>query len=447
MLSIARHRCVITVLIGLATLWLAAASTPASAVQTLRLHGSNTIGEALAPGWIAAWMTSRGCTGVMREILVPGQLLFSGTGDCDLAVDLQTHGSSTGLADLFDGKADLAMASRPVNDREHARGLDTGLGDLRHPTQELVVALDGVAVIVHPDNPLRELRVAQVRQLFSGEVRDWSGVGGRAGAVRVFARDDASGTFDTFRTLVLGERRLRGDAARLESTQELAEAVANDPLAIGFAGFADIGATRALAISDAGVAMSPEGSRIAVEDYALSRRLFLYRAQETTPLAEDFEAFVTSAEGQALAERHGFVSQEVRAYADSLRRDAPASYRALVGDAQRLSLNFRFAPGRVDTKAARDVQRLAEFMARPENQGRHLVLLGFADPDEVAPLLAQMLSNDRVDAIVDRLSASGVAVSRARGIGGAAPLAADSGEAGRQRNRRVEVWIQPPPAS
>lgn len=426
---------------GVSAALLLAAACPVLA-GTLRLHGSNTLGETLAPALVEAWFGARGCAGTERHPVAPGHVRLVGTGGCDLEVDLQTHGSGTGIKGLLDGDTDLAMASRPVTADEVRIGQERGLGELTSPAQEGVVALDGVAVIVHPDNPLRELRVAQVRQLFDGSVRNWSQVGGRSGPVRVHARDDASGTFDTFKGLVLGRQSLRGDAMRYESTRELAAAVAADPDAIGFVGIAGVGQARALAIADAGVAMLPEAFRIAVEDYPLSRRLYFYRAADAAPLAREFGEFVLSGPMQPLIERGGFVSQEIRAYPDGIRADAPAEYRELVGGAQRLSLNFRFGRGLVDSKAARDVERLAQFVAQPENRGRRLLLLGFVDEDEVSPYLAHTLSNDRVDYIADRLAAAGLPVLRARGMGGAAPLASDSGEAGRHRNRRVEVWIQ-----
>lgn len=409
--------------------------------EVLRLHGSNTLGETLAPAWVEAWFEARGCSGTERHPVEAGHVRLVGSGDCGLEVELQTHGSGTGIAGLLDGRTDLAMASRPVNAREVQAGRERGLGELDAPGQELVVALDGVAVIVHPDNPLRELRVAQVRALFDGSLRNWSQLGGRGGALRVHARDAESGTFDTFRGLVLGQRPLRADAQRYESTRELAAAVAADPAAIGFVGIAGVAGARALAIADAGVAMLPEAFRIAVEDYPLSRRLYLYQGADASPLAQDFAAFVLAEEQQALIARSGFVSQQVRAYADSVRPDAPDEYRTLVDGAQRLSLNFRFGRGLVDSKAAADVARLAQFMAKPENRGARLLLMGFVDPDEVSPYMAQSLSNDRVDYIASLLEAARLPVVRVRGMGGSAPLASDSGDAGRHRNRRVEVWI------
>ncbi|MBB5209412.1 substrate-binding domain-containing protein [Chiayiivirga flava] len=421
---------------------LLAFAAPASAVERLRVHGSNTIGETLAPALAQAWLGTRGCGAVTRQDRAPGEFVLSGAA-CGIEIEFATHGSSTGLKDLMAGATDIAMASRPVSPEEVERA--GALGRLDMAPQEAVLALDGVAVIVHPDNPLRRVRVDQVRALFDGSARDWSALGG-SGPVRVHARDEASGTWETFRTLVLGEHTLRADATRYESTAALARAVAADRNAIGFVGFAGIGPARALAIADAGVAMAPQPLRIAVEDYALSRRLYLYRPAQAGALARAFVDFSLSAAGQRIVEQVGFVSQDIRAFGDAVREDAPDDYRALVRGAERLSLNFRFNRNGqlLDSKTERDVARLAEFMQREANRDRRLLLLGFADPDETSAYLERALSNDRVDYIAGLLERLGQPVHVLRGMGGSAPLASDTGAQGRLRNRRVEVWVGPP---
>lgn len=424
-------------------LLLASCGANAGAAERLRIHGSNTIGETLAPAIATEWLAMRGCGAVARTELAPGEFLLAGA-VCGIEIEFRTHGSSTGIKDLMAGQTDIAMSSRPVSPAEVAAA--AALGPLDTAPQEAVLALDGVAVIVHPANPLRSLRVDQVRALFDGSVRDWSAIGGRAGAVRVHARDEASGTWETFRTLVLGDQALRGDALRYESTNALAQAVASDPLAIGFVGFAGIGPARALALADAGVAMTPQPLRIAVEDYALSRRLYLYRPAQSTPLARAFIDFALSGGGQRVVERVGFVSQDIRAWSDAVRADAPDDYRALVQGAERLSLNFRFGRSGqlLDSKTRPDVMRLVEFMRRDDNRGRPLLLLGFADPDETSAYFEMALSNDRVDYISELLQREGLGAHVVRGMGGTAVLASDTGAAGRRRNRRVEVWVGPP---
>lgn len=408
----------------------------------LRIHGSNTVGEQLAPALAEAWLKQRGFTRVERFTPAHDELLVRGTGpDGQFDVEIRAHGSSTGFVDLLAGEADLAMASRPVNAAEVERG--RVLGALDSPQQEAVLALDGVAVIVHPDNPLRELTLRQVRAVFSGAVRDWSELGRRAGRIQLHARDANSGTFETFRTLVLGDTALRSDARRYESTRELAQAVRTDPDAIGFVGLAGIGETRALAVADAGEALIPSAFAVAVEDYALSRRLYFYRAKDVTAQTQAFVEFALSAAGQRVVERSGFVAQQVRAWRSAIRPDTPREYRDLVQHAERLSLNFRFGTGSslLDSKAQVDLDRLAHFMQQPSHRSRALMLLGFADASETVPYLALTLSNDRVDFIAQELNRRGIVVKSLRGMGGVAPVADNDTAVGRHRNRRVEVWL------
>lgn len=421
-------------------------AVPALADETiLRIHGSNTIGERLAPAMAEAWLESRGFARTESFAPAHDELTVRGSGSAGkLDVQVRAHGSSTGIADLLAGDTDLAMSSRPVNADEVARG--AVLGPLDSPAQEAVLALDGVAVIVHPDSRLRELRLEQLRAVFGGEIRNWAQLGRNPGAIAVHARDANSGTFETFRTLVLRDVPLRADAKRYESTLELSRAVATDVNAIGFVGLAGVGDTRALAVADAGEALAPTLFSVAVEDYALSRRLYLYRAKGASPLAQDFIAFALSPAGQRVVDASGFIAQQVRGYRNEVRRDVPDEYRRLVLGAERLSLNFRFGTGSrlLDSKALHDLDRLASFMQQPENRERPLLLLGFADASETVPYLALTLSNDRVDFIAGRLQDRGVAASSLRGMGGAAPVASNDTPNGRNRNRRVEVWVRPP---
>jgi phosphate transport system substrate-binding protein len=429
--------------LGLASLAFAA---PAQAAERLlRMHGSNTIGQKLAPALVRAYASARGYSRVEETRPAADELtLRLARGDDALVVEIRAHGTSTGYGDLVAGRADLWMASRPANAVEIAGARDAGALDA--PRQEHVLALDGLAVIVNPRNPLATLDKAQVRALFTGRVRDWSGVGLPPGRVRVYARDDRSGTFDTFRTLVLEGEALVAGAERFESTEALSVAVATDANGIGFVGLAGVGSAKPLAISDRGTrALAPTHLTVATEDYALSRRLFLYQRDDATDVARDFVDFATGEAGQRVVEDIGFVSQDVRALVLEPRRDVSDEYLSLTRGARRLSLNFRFGSGMalLDSKALRDVDRLGQFLHRDENQGLELVLIGFADANETNPYQALSLSNERVDYVALRLVERGVGAARVRGMGHAGRVADDATPAGRQRNRRVEAWVRP----
>ena len=369
----------------------------AVAATRVCLSGSNTVGQRLAPALAKAWAAQQGWRfeGQDTPALDESRLRFD-TPKGPLVVDVLAHGTSTGFAALRDGDCDLWMASRAVREEEVQ---DAALiGPLYEAGSEHVIALDGLSVIVHPANPLTALTVEQVRALFSGRVRDWSQLGGAPGPVRLHARDDRSGTFDTFKSMVMGDVPLSPAATRYESTEQLAAAVAADPQAVCFVGLAGVGRAKPLALSERGtVPMAPTTLSVATEDYVLSRRLFLYSAARPRADVQALIDFALGPSGQQVVADVGFIPQDIRA----LDQPAPAhdEYRALVAGARRLSLNFRFGEGAavLDNKAVEDIERLSRFMAAPRQGGHELLLIGFADRSETTPYLALSLSNDRVD--------------------------------------------------
>jgi phosphate transport system substrate-binding protein len=324
------------------------------------------------------------------------------------------------------------------------------LGRLDLPAQEHVIALDGVAIVVHPDNPMHTLSIPALRRVFSGDVRDWSALGHPPGAIAVHARDDRSGTFDTFKALVLAGAALSPTAKRYESSDELVAAVMNDRDAIGFVGLDAVGAARTLAIADVGTrALPPKRMDIATEDYALARRLYLYAPELQSDGVRDFIEFAQGPAGQSLAERIGFIGQQLRAESVPPRTGMPDEYQTLTDGALRVSVNFRFGSGMtyLDGKALRDLGRLVDFLGSDEMRGHEVALIGFSDAREANPLDAILLSNDRADYIAQQLARAGVAVRRVRGMADASPVANNASDAGRSRNRRVEVWVRPRAAS
>lgn len=155
--------------------------------------------------------------------------------------------------------------------------------------------------------------------------------------------------------------------------------------------------------------------------------------------------FALSPAGQAVVGEVGYVPMRIAALTPGIGEDAPAEYRQLLRDHRRLSLNFRFGAGVsfLDSRAERDLQRLADFMREPEQRGQRLKLIGFTDAGDLS-YAQEMISIDRAEYIAHRLSALGVPIDRVRGYGGASPVAGNDSDAGRARNRRVEVWIGAP---
>src|SRR5262249_25648058 len=117
------------------------------------------------------------------------------------AIEIHAHGSATAFTDLLENKSDIGLSSRRIKPEE-TKTL-SALGDMSSPACEHILALDGIAVIVNRDNPVQSLSREQVAKIFSGEITSWTQVLINRGKIKVYARDDKSGTFDSFKSLVL----------------------------------------------------------------------------------------------------------------------------------------------------------------------------------------------------------------------------------------------------
>ncbi|MBD9611575.1 phosphate ABC transporter substrate-binding/OmpA family protein [Pseudomonas sp. PDM02] len=413
----------------------------------LRIQGSNTIGAALGPALVEGLMREQGLLKVhsetpdkANELRVVGETAQGRR----VTVDIAAHGSSTGFTALKNATADLAASSRPIKDSE-LLALQS-LGDLKSPGAEQVIAIDGLAIILHPQNPLNQLNTEQLAQIFSGEVRTWEELGGSGGAIHLYARDDQSGTYDTFKEVVLSRRgkTLNSAAKRFESSEQLSDAVSLDPQGIGFIGLPYVRQAKAVAIVDGqSQAMPPLNSLIATEDYPLSRRLFFYLPPNAkNPWAEALVAFAQSSNGQAIVAANGFIAQTVQAMAVTPNALMPEGYQALSRHAQRLTVNFRFEEGSatLDNKARQDLTRVLDYLQQNQKTNRQVTLVGFGDAKS-DPARADLLSKLRAMAVRRELVKSGVVFREIRGFGAEMPVAANSADEGRIKNRRVEVWV------
>ncbi|MDQ0125768.1 phosphate transport system substrate-binding protein [Pseudomonas lini] len=413
----------------------------------LRIQGSNTIGAALGPALVEGLMREQGLLKVHREaqdtaneLRVVGETVQGRR----VVVDIAAHGSSTGFTALKTATADLAASSRPIKDSE--RLVLQPLGDLKQPGAEQVIAIDGLAIILHPQNPLNQLDTEQLARIFSGEASTWEAVGGRGGPIHLYARDDHSGTYDTFKELVLAGRgkKLSSTAERFESSEQLSDAVSLDPQGIGFIGLPYVRQAKAVAIADGqSQAMLPLDRLIATEDYPLSRRLFFYLPPTgNNPWADALLAFAQSREGQAIVTATGFVAQTVQAMAVTPNALMPEGYQALSRHAQRLTVNFRFEEGSatLDNKARQDLSRVLDYIEQQDKSQRQVTLVGFGDAKR-DPARADLLSKLRAMAVRRELVKNGVVLREIRGYGAEMPVAANNADEGRIRNRRVEVWV------
>lgn len=408
----------------------------ANARVLLRLSGSNTIGSQLGPDLVGAWLASQGASDVKHSSTGTDETTVTGTlRDAAVAVSIKAHGSATAFTDLAGGEADIGMASRKIKAQEASDLQTKGAGDLTSNANERVVGLDGVAVIVNEANNTDSMTKDEVARIFSGEDT------GRAW--QLYARDDKSGTYDTFKDRVLGSRTLAASAKRLEDSRELAQAVAANRDAIGFVGLPYAVGVKVLAIAEKGATpLVPNIMTVRTEAYPLSRRLYLYVPDNAKAEARDFVRFALSPAGQDVVERDGFVGQKVDVLTKQAPANAPSGYLALMPSADRLSVDFRFRTGssELDTKAVDDIKRVTNAMSS-QYAGRTVMLVGFADSTGAAAANLK-LSKDRAQAVAGQMSRQGVTPGSIIGFGQELPVADNSTPDGREKNRRVEVWLR-----
>lgn len=411
-----------------------------------RVHGSNTVGEKLTPRLVESYLMARGATDIKTE---QGNAPTEKTVSAHLNgriefIEIHAHGSSTAFTDLLQGRAEMGMSSRRIKAQERDLLLENS-GDLSEPGSEHIIGLDGLAIITHSANPVAQLSLPQLVKIFSGEITNWSELGGKNLPISLYARDENSGTWDSFKSMVLDASgvALALTAKRFESSTELSDSVAKDESAIGFIGLPYVRRAKLLAISATknSKAILPTHFTVSTEDYPLARRLYFYLPQKNiSGDAEDFVKFSATERGQSIVEDIGLVSQNIKTGQPFSNSFYPEEMRSLTARSQRLSINFRFKDGsdELDSKGMSDLERLVKYVEI--NSPQRVQLFGFSDSEGDQAQNVE-LSLRRAKVVEQHLIARGIYPLVARGLGEEAPLASSKTEDGRRMNRRVEVWI------
>lgn len=210
----------------------------------------------------------------------------------DVTITIQGGGSSVGIKATADGTVDIGAASR----------------DLKPDEPKLVkhlLARDGIAIIVHPSNPVTALTKEQVIKIFSGEITNWNQVGGNNSAITVISREEGSGTRTAFEEMVMGKTLITPKAILQPSNGAVRTAVSATPLSIGYISLGYVDKTvKALEID--GVAPTAENCKAGT--YPIVRPLYFLTKEQPTGLVKDFIDFCLGPEGQKIVEQEGYLS-------------------------------------------------------------------------------------------------------------------------------------------
>ena len=230
----------------------------------------------------------------------------------EVLISVSGGGSGVGIAALINKTIDFANASRKIKENEIQLAKNSGLAP-----QEYIVTYDCISIIVNKNNPVDELTIEQLSKIFSGEVTNWSEIGGSNADIIVASRDSSSGTYAYFKEKVVQmggtvtDRDYTQNALFLSSNITIREEVSSDEDAVGYIGLSYLNDTvKAIKVKEDKSSESVEPSIENVKDgsYPISRPLYMYAPdKDLTDLEQSFLDFVTGEKGQAIALEVGFV--------------------------------------------------------------------------------------------------------------------------------------------
>lgn len=208
------------------------------------------------------------------------------------SVEVQGGGSTAGLQAVENGLTEIGMCSRALTEEESKKFTGT------------VIARDGLAIIVHPSNPVTNLTTEQLRGLFDGKITNWKEVGGPDLKVQPITREEGSGTRECFVKLVMDKDTIIKEALTQESNGSVSEMVKGDATAVGYMSLGLVG-KELKALSIDGVA--PTHQEVLANKYKLVRPFLFVSKAQISPEAQKFVDYVLSADAQALLEKEGLV--------------------------------------------------------------------------------------------------------------------------------------------
>lgn len=259
----------------------AALSTALSASTTITVKGSDTI-VIMAQRWAEIYMEK----------------------NPDVTIQVTGGGSGVGISALINGTTDICNSSRPMksSEREKLKQRYNSLG------VEVKVAKDGLSLYLNESNPVQELSMDQIKQIYLGKVTNWKQVGGADAKIIVYGRENSSGTYVYFKDNVLGGADFTSSMQSMPGTAAVVNAVAKDKNAIGFGGAAYAkGIKFAKVKKDAdSPAYEPTEENVKSGDYPISRYLYLYLRSKPTGAMKQYIDWILSPEGQQIVSKVGY---------------------------------------------------------------------------------------------------------------------------------------------
>jgi phosphate transport system substrate-binding protein len=441
-------------------------------VAELRISGAATIGNVLMPALVEGFGLRFGYS-LQREEAASDTVVYTLTENPQNRVagrfTIVSSNTDAGFDALLNEGTDLVMALREIRPDELRAAGAAGLGDLRHKGRSRVLALDALVPIVAPGNPVRSIAIPDLARVLSGEVDNWTQLGGPDAPIAVHVRVTTSGLGQAAEDSLLSPigATLSPQAVQHDSDAALLEAVLADPFAIGLSSSSAVGTAVSLSLGGAcGVTLQATPRNAKTEDYPLTAPVFLYQPALRLPkLAREFLSYTRSAQAQYVIRRAGFVDQLPEEVPIDAQGDRFANAIAHAGAAvplqelqrmtarlsgmKRLTTSFRFQTGSadLDAQSQSNVALMARALESGQYDGRDVIFIGFSD-GEIGVEQSGESAAERAETVRRAVLAAAQTIDLDRidlktdAFGEAMPIACDDSTWGRDVNRRVEVWVR-----
>jgi len=261
----------------ISTIFAAAAMVTLAGAQTLSIKGSDTLGAKLVPQLSES---------------------FKAAGNSGVKFEIAAEGSSTAFPALANGTAQIGMSSREIKEDEMTMARTKGIYLKEHP-----VCHDMIVVIVNKNSPLSKLTKDQVAKVFTGQVKDWSEIGGTPGKISIYTRNTSSGTYKDWQKMAMGGRDYPSTSLKMAGNEQIAQEVAKNKNGIGYVGlaYAKTAGTKTLTIDG----VEPVAAN--AKKYVYARLCYFYAPDKPTPEADAFMKYVESPAGQEIVRKVGFI--------------------------------------------------------------------------------------------------------------------------------------------
>lgn len=218
----------------------------------------------------------------------------------NINISVRGGGSGVGIAALQNGTVQIANSSRMIKSKEMTQAKSKGINPVGY-----AVANDGIAMLVHPSNGVKNLTLKQIQDIYTGKIKNWNQAGGNNTPIVIVSRDVASGTFEVFNEKALKGSKVDASAQMLASNNAIVTTVSTTPGAIGYAGLGYVNDTvKVLTVAN----IIPSEKTVKDGSYPLARKLYMYTNGKASGEIGKFIGFIQGVEGQKIVEKQGFIS-------------------------------------------------------------------------------------------------------------------------------------------